>query len=113
MKTVRPLGGNGAGEGVVGALGPAGAQVPASPRQSRGHVSHSLEHRPRRLAGADAGIDRRVAVHRLAGCVRLPGLHNVMRSGKVKPAQIVDYARDTRIWSVLRPYLETVVADGA
>ena len=45
--------------------------------------------------------------------VALEGLHNVMRSGKVKPAQIVGYARDTRIWSVLRPYLETVVADGA
>ena len=45
--------------------------------------------------------------------VALEGLHNVMRSGKVKPAQIVLYARDTRIWSVLRPYLETVVADGA
>ena len=45
--------------------------------------------------------------------VALEGLHNVIRSGKAKPAQIVDYARDTRIWSVLRPYLETVVADGA
>ena len=45
--------------------------------------------------------------------VALEGLHNVVRSGKVKPAQIVDYARDLRIWSVLRPYLETVVADGA
>ena len=45
--------------------------------------------------------------------VVLEGLHNVMRSGKAKPAEIVQYARDTRIWSVLRPYLETVVADGA
>ena len=45
--------------------------------------------------------------------VALEGLHNVVRSGKVKPAQIVRYARDTRIWSVLRPYLEAVVADGA
>ena len=45
--------------------------------------------------------------------VALDGLHNVMRSGKAKPAQIVRYARDTRIWSVLRPYLETVVAGGA
>ena len=45
--------------------------------------------------------------------VALEGLHNVMRSGKAKPAEIVQYARDTRIWSVLRPYLETVVADGA
>ena len=45
--------------------------------------------------------------------VALEGLHNVMRSGKAKPPQIVRYARDTRIWSVLRPYLETVVADDA
>lgn len=45
--------------------------------------------------------------------VALEGLHNVIRSGKAKPAEIVQYARDTRIWSVLRPYLETVVADGA
>jgi predicted transcriptional regulator of viral defense system len=45
--------------------------------------------------------------------VALEGLHNVIKSGKAKPAEIVRYARDTRIWSVLRPYLETVVADGA
>ena len=45
--------------------------------------------------------------------VALEGLHNVVKSRKAKPAQIVDYARDVRIWSVLRPYLETVVADGA
>lgn len=45
--------------------------------------------------------------------VALEGLHNVVKSGKAKPAQIVEYARDIRIWSVLRPYLETVVADGA
>ena len=45
--------------------------------------------------------------------VALEGLHSVTRSGKAKPAEIVQYARDTRIWSVLRPYLEAVVADGA
>ena len=45
--------------------------------------------------------------------VALEGLHRVVRSEKAKPAEIVQYARDTRIWSVLRPYLETVVADGA
>lgn len=45
--------------------------------------------------------------------VALEGLHNVVRTGKAKPAQIVDYARDIRIWSVLRPYLEMVIADGA
>ena len=45
--------------------------------------------------------------------VALEGLHGIVRSEKAKPAEIVQYARDTRIWSVLRPYLETVVADGA
>ena len=45
--------------------------------------------------------------------VALEGLHTVMRSEKAKPAEIVRYARETRIWSVLRPYLETLVADGA
>ncbi len=45
--------------------------------------------------------------------VALEGLHNVMGSCKAKPMQIVDYACNTRIWSVMRPYLETVVADGA
>ena len=45
--------------------------------------------------------------------VALEGLHSVMRSEKAKPVEIVQYARETRIWSVLRPYLETVVADGA
>lgn len=45
--------------------------------------------------------------------VVLESLHRVVRSEKARPAEIVQYARDTRIWSVLRPYLETVVADGA
>ena len=43
----------------------------------------------------------------------LEGLHNVVRFDKVKPAQIVDYTREVRIWSVLRPYLEAVIADSA
>ena len=45
--------------------------------------------------------------------VALEGLHGATRSDQAKPAEIVRYARDTRIWSVLRPYLEAVVADGA
>ena len=45
--------------------------------------------------------------------VALEGLHSVTRFNKAKPAEIVQYARDTRIWSVLRPYLEAVVAGGA
>ncbi len=51
---------------------------------------------------------------RLVGLdVALEGLHNVVTSGKAKPLELVAYARETRIWSVLRPYLEAVVADGA
>ena len=45
--------------------------------------------------------------------VALEGLHNVIRLDKAKPATIVRYARATRIWSVLRPYLEMAAADGA
>ena len=45
--------------------------------------------------------------------VALEGLHNVIRYRKADPAQIVPYAQNTRIWSVLQPYLVTVVADGA
>ena len=44
--------------------------------------------------------------------VALEGLHSAIRSEKAKPAEIVQYARALRIWSVLRPYLEAVVADG-
>ena len=42
--------------------------------------------------------------------VALEGLHGIAKSDKAKPAEMVQYARDTRIWSVLRPYLEAVVA---
>ena len=45
--------------------------------------------------------------------VALEGLHNVIRYRKADPAKIVPYAIETRIWSVLQPYLVTVVADGA
>ena len=45
--------------------------------------------------------------------VALEALHNVTRSGKAKPAELAQYAYETRIWSVLQPYLEMVAADGA
>ena len=44
--------------------------------------------------------------------VALEALRNVVGSGKAKPAEIAQYAYETRIWSVLQPYLETVAADG-
>ena len=45
--------------------------------------------------------------------VALEGLHSAIRSEKAKPAEIIRYAREMRIWSVLRPCLETAVANGA
>ena len=45
--------------------------------------------------------------------VALEGLHRAGRIGKADPVEIVQNARDTRIRPVARPFLETVVADGA
>lgn len=45
--------------------------------------------------------------------VAIEGLQNAVRSRKAKPDDIVHFAKTTRIWSVLRPYLETVLADEA
>jgi predicted transcriptional regulator of viral defense system len=43
--------------------------------------------------------------------VALESLRMALRSRKATPDAIADYARDLRIWSVLRPYLESAVAD--
>ena len=45
--------------------------------------------------------------------VALEGLHNIVRSDKAQPSEIVRYARETSIWSVMRPCVETVVAGDA
>jgi len=43
--------------------------------------------------------------------VALEALRMAIRSGKATPDQIADQARTLRIWSVIRPYLEGLVAD--
>ena len=43
--------------------------------------------------------------------VALEALRMGWRSRKAKPDDIVRYAQQLRIWSVVRPYLESVVAD--
>jgi len=43
--------------------------------------------------------------------VALEALRMALRSGKATPDAIAKYARTLRIWSVLRPYLESTVAD--
>jgi predicted transcriptional regulator of viral defense system len=45
--------------------------------------------------------------------VALEALRLALRSGKATPDMIATYAKSLRIWSVLRPYLESVVADDA
>ncbi len=43
--------------------------------------------------------------------VAMEALRMGWRSGKVRPDDIVGYARALRIWSVIEPYLECVIAD--
>lgn len=45
--------------------------------------------------------------------VALEALRLGVRSGKAKPAEIARYAKALRIWTVIRPYLESVAADDA
>lgn len=43
--------------------------------------------------------------------IALEGLRNAIEGGEIKPASIVDLALKSRIWTVIRPYLEALVAD--
>ncbi len=43
--------------------------------------------------------------------IALEGLRNAIEGGETKPAAIVDLAIKLRIWTVIRPYLEALVAD--
>ena len=40
------------------------------------------------------------------------GLRTGLRSGRVTPDQLWEFARTARVWSVMRPYVEAMVADG-
>ena len=44
--------------------------------------------------------------------VALEGLRTAIQRGKAKPGEIGDFARQLRIWTVIRPYLEAVAAGG-
>lgn len=45
--------------------------------------------------------------------IALEGLREGLRSGRVTPDQLWEFARTARAWSVMRPYVEAMVADGA
>jgi hypothetical protein len=49
--------------------------------------------------------------HKVGTDVALEALRMALRSRKAKAAAIAEYARRLRIWSVVRPYLESVAAD--
>ena len=45
--------------------------------------------------------------------VALEGLREVLRTKRATPDQLWEIARSARVWSVMRPYVEALVADGA
>ena len=45
--------------------------------------------------------------------IALEGLREGLRSRRVTPDKLWEFARTARVWSVMRPYVEAMVADGA
>jgi len=45
--------------------------------------------------------------------IALEGLREALRTKRVTPDQLWEFARTARVWSVMRPYVEAMVADGA
>ncbi|MCY3567159.1 MAG: type IV toxin-antitoxin system AbiEi family antitoxin domain-containing protein [Chloroflexi bacterium] len=44
--------------------------------------------------------------------IALEGLREGLRSGRITSDQLWEFARTTRVWSVMRPYVEAMVTDG-
>ena len=45
--------------------------------------------------------------------IALEGLREALRTKRATPDQLWEFARAARVWSVMRPYVEAMVADGA
>lgn len=45
--------------------------------------------------------------------IAMEGLREGLRSKRATPDQLWEFARSARVWSVMRPYVEAMVADGA
>ncbi len=45
--------------------------------------------------------------------IALEGLREGLRSRRVSPDQLWEFARTVRVWSVMQPYVEAMLADGA
>jgi predicted transcriptional regulator of viral defense system len=77
-----------------------------------GVETHTIDSVPVRIFEPAKTIVDCFRYRRIVGTeVALEALRMGLRSRKAKPARIADYARDLRIWSVVRPYLESMAAD--
>ena len=45
--------------------------------------------------------------------IALEGLREGLRTKRATPDELWEFARSARVWSVMRPYVEAMVADGA
>lgn len=45
--------------------------------------------------------------------IAMEGLREGLRTKRATPDQLWDFARSARVWSVMRPYVEAIVANGA
>jgi len=77
-----------------------------------GVETHTIDSVPVRIYDAAKTIVDCFRYRRTVGAeVALEALRMGLRSRKARPAKIAAYARDLRIWSVVRPYLESMAAD--
>lgn len=77
-----------------------------------GVETHSIDSVPVRIFNPAKSIVDCFRFRRLVGLdTALEALRAGWRRQKVKPDEIAAYAQELRIWSVVRPYLDSVVAD--
>jgi predicted transcriptional regulator of viral defense system len=77
-----------------------------------GVETHTIDSVPVRIFNPAKTIVDCFRYRRTVGTeVALEALRMGLRSRKARPSRIAAYARDLRIWSVVRPYLESMAAD--
>ena len=83
-----------------------------SPRPPISSKTHTIDSVPVRIFDPAKTVVDCFRYRRSVGIdVALEALRMALRSRKARPARIVEYAQRLRIWSVVRPYLESLAAD--
>lgn len=78
-----------------------------------GVETHIIENVPVRIFNVPKTIADCFRHRRSVGLtVAIEGLQQAIRQRKARPAEIADYARRGRVWTVIRPYLEALTANG-